>query len=209
VNAPSTDPADAAREGMRDAKREMRARILAARDQQTAAAGARASQAICTALAARHDFRDAHVVLLTLPFGSEWDTAPLVDMALGQDKTVALPRVGVASRTLDLCVVTDLLHDVAPGYRGIREPLSRCHRVDPHLIGWVLVPGVAFDPAGRRLGYGGGFYDRLLPSLRPAAPRIAGAFELQIVDRVPASSHDMTIDAIVTELRTLAPARTE
>ena len=209
MNAPSTDPADAAREGMRDAKRAMRARILAARDQLSATASGRASQAICAALAARSDFQDAHVVLLTLPFGSEWDTTPLVGSALGQHKTVALPRANLATRTLDLCAVTDVMSDVAPGYRGIREPLRRCPLIDPATIDWVLVPGLAFDPEGRRLGYGGGFYDRLLPSLAPAAPRIAGAFELQIVDSVPANRHDLPIDAIVTELRTLAPARSD
>ncbi len=206
MNAPSTEPADAAREGLRDAKRAMRARILAARDQLTAVARGRASRAICTALAARHDFQDAHIVLLTLPFGSEWDTAPLVEAALGQNKTVAMPRVNPRTRTLELCAVNDIARDVAPGYRGIREPLPHCARIDPETIGWALVPGLAFDPEGRRLGYGGGFYDRLLPSLAPAAPRIAGAFELQIVDRVPANRHDLPVAAIVTEQRTLAPA---
>jgi 5-formyltetrahydrofolate cyclo-ligase len=70
----------------------------------------------------------------------------------------------------------------------------------------VLVPGVAFDADGRRIGYGGGFYDRLLPLLRADAHRIAGAFEMQIVDRVPAVSHDVTVGAIVTEARTISIA---
>ncbi len=207
MNVPSTDPAEAARGGMRDAKRAMRARILSAREQLTVAASAQASRAICTALAARPDFQRAHAVLLTLAFGSEWDTTPLVDAALGQSKTVALPRVNPATRTLDLCAVADVLRDVAPGYRGIREPLLHCPLVDPAAIDWVLVPGLAFDLEGRRLGYGGGFYDRLLPTLAPGVPRVAAAFEVQIVDRVPASRHDLAVDAIVTELRTLSPAR--
>jgi 5-formyltetrahydrofolate cyclo-ligase len=67
----------------------------------------------------------------------------------------------------------------------------------------VLVPGLAFDATGRRLGYGGGYYDRLLPFLSPAAPRVAGAFEAQIVDSVPTAPHDITVDCIVTEQRTL------
>ena len=68
----------------------------------------------------------------------------------------------------------------------------------------MLVPGVAFDRDGRRLGYGGGYYDRLLPLLSRDATRIAGAFDLQIVDRVPAGPHDVAVDAIVTETQTLA-----
>ncbi|HYN39183.1 MAG TPA: 5-formyltetrahydrofolate cyclo-ligase, partial [Rhodospirillales bacterium] len=57
---------------------------------------------------------------------------------------------------------------------------------------------------GARLGYGGGFYDRLLPLLRPVTPRIAGAFELQVIDHVPTAGHDVLVDRIVTEARSLA-----
>ena len=71
----------------------------------------------------------------------------------------------------------------------------------------MLVPGIAFDPAGKRLGYGGGYYDRLLPLMSPAAERVAGAFEAQIVERVPAAGHDVGVDCIVTERRMLACTR--
>jgi 5-formyltetrahydrofolate cyclo-ligase len=74
-------------------------------------------------------------------------------------------------------------------------------------VDWMLVPGVAFDGTGRRLGYGGGFYDRLLPLLAPDAVCAAGAYELQLVDEVPAAPHDLTVDVIVTEARTLTPRR--
>jgi 5-formyltetrahydrofolate cyclo-ligase len=62
---------------------------------------------------------------------------------------------------------------------------------------------VAFDATGGRLGYGGGFYDRLLPLLTPGTPRLVGAYDLQIVPRVPASAHDLRVDTILTESRTL------
>ena len=71
----------------------------------------------------------------------------------------------------------------------------------------MLVPGVAFDLGGRRLGYGGGYYDRLLPLLPPRAARVAGAFEIQLVERVPAAPHDVAVDAIVTESRIVVPTR--
>ena len=67
----------------------------------------------------------------------------------------------------------------------------------------MLVPGVAFDLAGRRLGYGGGFYDRLLPLFVPGTARVAGAFDLQIVPRVPAAPHDLAVHAVATETRTI------
>jgi 5-formyltetrahydrofolate cyclo-ligase len=203
----STDPALAISGGMRDAKRTLRAQVLSKRDRIPPQARAVASLAIAAALTARDDFAAAQTLLLTLPFGSEWDTRPVVVAARAQGKTVAVPRVNAVTRMLDLGSVTDIECDVAPGYRGIPEPRAHCVPIDVAAIDWILVPGVAFDLAGRRLGYGGGYYDRLLPSLRADAARIAGALELQIVDRVPAAAHDLTVDTIVTETRTISPAR--
>jgi 5-formyltetrahydrofolate cyclo-ligase len=116
---------------------------------------------------------------------------------------VVLPRVDTTRRMLVLHEVHDLARDVAPGYRGIPEPHAGAPLVAPDAIGFALVPGVAFDAGGRRLGYGGGFYDRLLPLLPAGVARVAGAFDLQLVDRVPAALHDLTVDVVVTPTRTL------
>jgi 5-formyltetrahydrofolate cyclo-ligase len=192
---------------LREAKRALRERVLAARDRMPSEARVRASAGIGKAIAARADFAAAGTVLLTLPFGSEWDSLPLLLTALDLCKTVALPRVNTAARTLELCRLTDPGRDVLPGYRGIPEPRPHCAAIAASAIDWVLVPGVAFDAAGRRLGYGGGYYDRLLPSLRPHAVRLAGAFELQLVDSVPAALHDVAVQALVLESRSLHIAR--
>ena len=152
-------------------------------------------------------FAAARVVLVTLPFGSEWDTRPLARAALASGKTLVVPRVNGATRMLELHAIGDITADVTPGYQGIPEPLPTLPRVDAATIDWVLVPGVAFSPDGRRLGYGGGYYDRLMTLLRPAIPRVAGAFDAQIAERIPAASHDLSVDMIVTESRILpAPA---
>jgi 5-formyltetrahydrofolate cyclo-ligase len=191
--------------GLREAKRLLRARALAVRDAMPDDARTAASEVIAAALSTRSDFAGAKVVLMTLPYGSEWDTRILYARALAQAKTVVVPRVNLERRVLDLHVVRDLAGDVAPGYRGIPEPRIDCPGVPPSSIDWVLVPGVAFDVRGQRVGYGGGYYDRLLPMLPPAARRVAGAFELPLVDQVPTAPHDLALDAIVTELRTIVP----
>ena len=190
-----------------DAKRELRARILRDRDATPAEDRATASASIAASLLTREDFASSKTVLLTLPFGSEWDTRALLAAALARAKTVALPRVNLATRTLDICAITRLEHDAVPGYRGIPEPCAHCAPLDVATIDWVLVPGVAFDSDGHRIGYGGGYYDRLLPLLRADARRVAAAFELQLVERVPAASHDVTVDAVVTEARSISIAR--
>jgi len=193
--------------GPREAKRLVRERILRTRNAMPPELRAEASQRIAAALAQRPDFIRARVVLLTLPYGSEWDTRLLFNEARARAKTVAVPRVNLAQRMLEIYAVGDLAADVAPGYRGIPEPHAARPPVALESIDWLLVPGVAFDPSGQRVGYGGGYYDRLLPMLPARVPRIAGAFELQIVDRVPSAPHDLALDAIVTEARVLVPAR--
>jgi len=206
VTLPTTDPAGADRGGVRDAKRALRLQVLARRDGMPPAARSDASRAIVAAIAGRADFQAASRLLLTLPFGSEWDTRELVAAALARRKTVALPRVNSATRELEFGIVADLDRDIASGYQGIPEPRAHCAPIAIGTVDWVLVPGVAFDEGGWRIGYGGGYYDRLLPSLAAVVPRIAGAFNLQLVARVPSAEHDIAVDAIVTETRTIVPA---
>ena len=196
---PDAHPPDRSR---RSKKQALRGRILALREDFPEPLHREASQLLVERIAALPSFRAAGTVLLTLPFRSEWDTTKLVSGALAECKVVAIPRVDHVARMLVLHRVLDLASDVVPGWQGIPEPRPDTPVVPASAIDWVLVPGVAFDPAGRRLGYGGGFYDRLLPLFREGVPRIAGALELQIVDDVPAGPHDQRIDAVITPTRT-------
>lgn len=184
---------------LHDAKRAMRADVIAARDAQSDVARAAASESIAAHVKALPSFWQARCILLTLAFRSEWDTRSLFAAAVGSGKTVALPRVNGATRMLDLHTVEDIARDTAPGYRGIPEPHATRPRVAIDTVDWVLVPGVAFDLHGSRLGYGGGYYDRLLAQLPAGTPRIAGAFDVQVVSRVPAAPHDLVVDVIATE----------
>ncbi|MFN5191723.1 MAG: 5-formyltetrahydrofolate cyclo-ligase, partial [Burkholderiales bacterium] len=87
---------------------------------------------------------------------------------------------------------------------GIREPLASCAAVQLDIVDLLLVPGVAFDRRGHRLGYGKGYYDRLLPARRPAALLAALAFDCQLVDEVPVSEHDVSIDLLITPSQQLS-----
>mgnify|MGYP005991094613 CR=1 FL=1 len=116
---------------------------------------------------------------------------------LAAARPLALPRV-VGPGDLQLHLVTDLDVDLVAGAYGIREPRDVLPTLDPQDVGTVLVPGVCFDRHGGRIGYGGGFYDRLLPRTG-AAVRIGICLEVQLVDRVAADPHDAPVDAVVTE----------
>jgi len=160
------------------AKRALRAAVLVRRDALDPRQRELAARAIAARIAALPSFEAATCVLLTLPFGSEWNTRPLARDALEHGKSVVLPRVDTAARILVLHRIVDLDRDVVAGFRGVPEAAAHTPVVPAHDVDLALVPGVAFDATGRRLGYGGGYYDRLLPLLRPDVPRIAGAFDV-------------------------------
>jgi 5-formyltetrahydrofolate cyclo-ligase len=187
----------------RERKRSLRDAILAMRDALDPAWREEASAAIAARIGEDAFFHRARTVLLTLPFRSEWNAMLVVERALAAGKIVAVPRVEPAERMLRAYRIADAGRDIEPGYRGIPEPRVGCPAIALDRIDWVLVPGVAFDTAGRRLGYGGGYYDRLLPFVSPTAARVAGAFDMQIVDAVPTAAHDLGVDVVVTEQRTL------
>ena len=189
-----------------EAKLALRRQILARRDALSADARAAASAAIAAQIPTLPEFGAASIVLLTLAFRSEWNTRPLVWSALAASKTVVVPRVNTQTRMLELHSIADPDRDVVAGHLGIPEPRPGRPQVPGDAIEFVLVPGVAFD-LRRRLGYGGGYYDRLLPLLSPRAARVAGAFEIQLVEQVPAAPHDVSVDAIVTESRIVASTR--
>jgi len=190
-------------QALHEAKRALRTQMIATRDALDAGLRGSASRIIAARLEALPSFAAARVVLVTLPFDSEWDTRPLALAALASGKTLVVPRVNGATRMLELHAIGNIEAHVAPGYRGITEPLSILPRIDAAAIDWVLVPGVAFNAEGRRLGYGGGYYDRLMSTLKPAASRIAGAFDAQIATHIPAAAHDLCVEMIVTESRIL------
>ena len=186
-----------------DDKRTLRETVSMARDALDAGGRDRGSEAIAERILSLPGYRAAHVVLLTLPFRSEWNAMLLARHALSAGKIVAAPRVDPSARMLRPLQMVDLAGDIEAGYRGIPEPRAECPPVALETIEFVLTPGVAFDAAGQRLGYGGGYYDRLLPLLPASACRVGGAFEVQIVARVPAAPHDVRVQYVVTERRTI------
>ncbi len=193
------------------AKAALRREILARRAALDPPARARLSAAALERTQTLDAFRRARVVLGYASFGSELDTRPLLQQALASGRTLVLPRVDRESKRLVLHEVRDLDAELRPGTWGIPEPVrERCRLVAPAEIDFVLVPGVVFDPEGGRIGYGAGYYDRLLGSWpEPLPPLVAAAFELQVVPAVPVLATDRRVDLVVTESRTYSKLRLE
>lgn len=193
---------------VQEAKARIRREALARRDALAFDERARASAAIRDRLLDLDAVTGARTLLGFASFGTEVRLDPLLRDRIGHGVGVFLPYIASMSPpVLEVVRVTDLDRDLVPARMGIREPQPhgrRPARVDR--LDVVIAPGVAFDSAGRRLGYGGGFYDRLLPRLRAGTPVIAVAFATQVVDAVPATARDVPVDVIVTEARTIVAA---
>ncbi len=144
------------------------------------------------------EFQVARTVLFYASFRSEVETHDMVRRALADRKKVVLPKV--KGKELELFQIRDFDRDVKPGKWDIPEP-SGGKQVEPKHIDFIVVPGAAFDQCGNRLGYGAGFYDKLLKEYRGLTAALA--FELQIVPNVPSDAHDVPVRRIVTEKRVI------
>ena len=175
--------------------------MLAARDAVDPVQRATANNTILDRVSALPAFVSARTVMAYAGFGSELDTAPLLAATLATGKTLILPRVDRAKRALRLFVVRDLVADLVAGVWGIREPTpARCAPADPDAVDFVLVPGVAFTPAGDRLGYGGGYYDGWIAALRRRPALIAAGYAMQVLPALPTDASDQRVDGVLTEL---------
>lgn len=146
-------------------------------------------------------FKKANTVLYFASFRSEVSTLQQIEEALKMGKRIMLPKVDKIDKRLRLYEIHSI-GEIKSGFMGIPEPdVSPERERDINDADLVIMPGVAFDPKGNRLGYGAGYYDKLLAGLKKKIPLIAIAYEEQIVDSLPAESHDIRVDMIVTDER--------
>ncbi|MEP6656742.1 MAG: 5-formyltetrahydrofolate cyclo-ligase [Betaproteobacteria bacterium] len=181
-------------------KAELRQRLHASRNALLPADRERFSESITRSVLALDDYRRARTVMAYMTFGSEFMTRRFVHHLFCEGKLLVLPRIRRADNRLELYQVRDLDNDLAAGPWGIREPRpDACATVELPAVDFVLVPGLAFNVQGDRLGYGRGYYDRLLVDRHPRTALVAAAFSVQLVEHVPVGEHDVPVDLVITE----------
>lgn len=183
---------------LKRAKRDVRRRMLAIRDAMPERERSRVGAAIAKRFLALPEVEGASTVLGFWSFGSELPTGPIIDALCARGTHVALPRIVAGELEARAFRPGD---DVTATSFGAYEPAGGA-LVHPDEIDVVAVPAVAFDRACRRIGYGGGFYDRFLPTLHPDSVRIGIGYGVQLMaegESLPASHFDLMVDLVITE----------
>jgi 5-formyltetrahydrofolate cyclo-ligase len=186
-------------------KAALRSRIRAERAALDLSVCLEAAEKLAVNLLVLPEVLDARTVLSYQAMPEEIDPGPALERLRLLGVTIVFPRIE-GPGILGLHVVepdTVLLS----GPFGLAEPPADAPTVEPSAVDVVLMPGVAFDSAGRRLGHGGGYFDRLIPQLRGDCCLLGVAFDVQVVDEVPTEPHDARVDAVVTPTRVLRVSR--
>ena len=148
------------------------------------------------------NFLEAKIALLYVNSDNEVQTENIIKRSYQYNKIVVLPTFDPEKFEMSLMKVDHFAKDLVPGPRNVLEPdATRCKAVPMERIDIAIIPGVAFDEKGGRIGTGRGYYDRLIPNLAITTRKVALTFEEQIVAQIPMESHDKHVDIIITDKR--------
>jgi len=148
------------------------------------------------------NFLESKIALMYIENPNEVKSAEIIRRTFGQNKIVVLPLVKTDTKKFKLFKIDDFVKDLKSGQNGILQPdPGRCRTVPIDCIDIAIIPGVAFDEKGGRIGSGDGYYDRLIPHLPVTTRKVALALDYQIIPQVPIESHDKHVDIIITDKR--------
>jgi len=186
---------------MNEAKARLRQQMIARRDALAPGARADFARAAVETLVGLPEYRMARSVLATMSIGSEWNTRAFLERAHADGKAIMLPRItDVKPKRLQLHQVADLDRDLRPGVWDIPEPdPARCPEGGIAEVEFALVPALAIDSQGYRLGYGAGYFDQLLSGRGPKTFCVTALPAAFVMDRLPHEPHDVAIHLIVSE----------
>ncbi len=150
------------------------------------------------------NFLESKIVMLYVNTENEVATGTIIKRAYDFNKIVVLPAFDTAKSQMKLMKVDNPDKDLVIGPRGILEPNpAKCKPVPLDSIDIAIVPGIAMDEKGGRIGSGDGYYDRVIPDLPMTTRKVGLVFEGQLIPQVPMESHDKHVDIIITEKRVI------
>lgn len=186
---------------MPPSKSQIREEIRRRQAQYDLADNQRASMRISSALEILMlQYFQPNLVMSYVSMHDEVSTHEIIRSCLRRGVRVCVPCVDAANQSMTASELENFSTDLEKGYGGIMEPRQDCRRpVDAEQIDLHLIPGVAFDPRGNRIGRGKGYYDRFLLEANPESIKVGLAYSWQVVDEIPEESHDVAMDLVVTE----------
>lgn len=176
----------------------MRQKAQIIRDRIPSAEKSRLNKKITQNLQSWSIFEKSECVFCYVSFRSEVDTLQLLQYALDEKKTVAVPKINIQTREMKACVISRVSDNLGRGEYGILEPLTCCPEAEYEKIDLIIAPGLAFSPRGERLGYGGGYYDKFLEKY-PGITTCALTYDRLIFDFLPVKDNDRPVDYLITE----------
>ena len=166
------------------------------------------SKSIENRLFSLKEFQKADTVMFYIAKEDEVRTEDMIERAFGMGKKVVVPSLRFEKARISPSLLLDYESELEKGMLGILEPKVECIRIFPvEEIDVVLVPGVAFDENGGRIGFGGGFYDGFLGRLDPGTMRWGLAFEFQVLGKLPLTHNDVPVEMVITEKRIIDRVR--
>lgn len=192
---------------IREIKKNIRERIKSERAAIPETERRDSDKAICERFLSLASYRYANTLLLYAPIDGEIDVMPIARAALADGKKVAFPRCDSKDRTMVFRYISSE-DDLAPSHFGIREPDDSANAYDPSSgeLTVCVIPALAFDREGYRVGYGGGYYDRFLNGFNGS--KVGLIYRKFLIDKAPRGRFDTAVDAMVTEKGVITPCRT-
>ena len=187
---------------IQEKKQEIRAQIAKVLGDMSEKVRAEKTKAVEDRLFEFANFLEANIALLYMNSDNEVATRDIIKRSFDLNKIVVLPAFHMKKYEIKLMKVDHVDANLRPGPRGVAEPdPSRCKTVPIDCIDIAIIPGIAFDEKGARIGMGTGFYDRLIPDLPITTRKVALTFEEQIIQQVPMEHHDKHVDIIISDKR--------
>lgn len=143
-------------------------------------------------------YKQSNNIFIYVSCGSEVDTKSIIKIAMKEGKRIFVPRIIKETKEMK-AIEIESLYELERNTYGILEPKNSSNVIDKNEIDIIIVPGIAFDYVGNRIGYGGGYYDRYLNEIALKRNKIALVYDFQLIDRLESEQHDVSVDYIITD----------
>lgn len=179
-------------------KKELRKRILKIRNEMDLDNKIKSDKIIYNKFIQSEFYLQSNDIFIYVSYNSEIDTKNIIMKALEDKKNIYVPRTNYKTKIMEAVKILSLESLIEDKY-GILEPAEDKSPEDPNKFDLIIMPGVAFDKYGGRMGYGAGYYDRYLEKISKPLNKVALAYDFQVINKVPIDIHDIPIEYIITE----------